>query len=107
MEQLNLELFPTIKKESLKDRLAKIGKRNEPEEIKNWELVSRDEAQARRGFNNHNGNIQEKALISNLSSKQDEQNLSNLDSNSTDKTLSRECNSTDKALSALHNGSMN
>lgn len=34
-EQLTLELFPTNKKESLENRLAKIGKRNEPEEIKN------------------------------------------------------------------------
>jgi ATP-dependent DNA helicase RecG len=43
------------------------------------------------------------ALISNLSGKQsdkqDEQNFSNLDSNSTDKTLSREYHSTDKTLS--------
>ena len=33
-EQLTLELFPAIKKESLEDRLANIGKRTEPEEIK-------------------------------------------------------------------------
>ncbi|OBQ41976.1 MAG: transcriptional regulator [Anabaena sp. MDT14b] len=33
-EQLTLELFPTIEKESLEERLAKIGKRNKPEEIK-------------------------------------------------------------------------
>ena len=34
-EQLTLELFTAIKKESLEDRLAKIGNRTEPEEIKN------------------------------------------------------------------------
>ncbi len=34
-EQLALELFPTIIKESLEDRLAKVGERNEPEEIEN------------------------------------------------------------------------
>jgi len=33
-EQLTLELFPPVKKESLEERLAKIGKRTQPEEIK-------------------------------------------------------------------------
>ncbi|MEQ9369364.1 MAG: ATP-binding protein [Coleofasciculus chthonoplastes F3-SA18-01] len=33
-EQLALELFPTVEKESLEDRLASIGKRTAPEEIK-------------------------------------------------------------------------
>ncbi|WP_308795972.1 Fic family protein [Tolypothrix sp. FACHB-123] len=34
-QQLTLELFPPIKTESLEERLANIGKRTEPEEIKN------------------------------------------------------------------------
>ncbi|BAZ36947.1 putative transcriptional regulator [Calothrix sp. NIES-4101] len=34
-QQLSLELFPTTEKEPLEDRLAKIGKRTKPEEIKN------------------------------------------------------------------------
>ena len=34
LEQLNLELFPTITEESLKERLKKIGKRTEAKEIK-------------------------------------------------------------------------
>jgi ATP-dependent DNA helicase RecG len=34
-EQLSLDLFPPTKKESLQDRLAKIGARTKPQEIKN------------------------------------------------------------------------